>query len=142
MAATTHFERNITEASYLVTFSLPTTILAAAAVTSSGINVGTDAYHQENVEVSLDIPALSATIAPAAATTGFTFIIEESASSTFNGTTTLYQTTIAGSASGIAAKDLRVRLPSDSLQYLRAKVYMCTTCTDASAVTGTLALKF
>lgn len=137
-----YFERNLRDVSHSVTWALPTDVGSGNATSSSGIDIASQTFRPEEVEVSLVVPALSSTIAPAASTAGVTFIIEQSASSTFNGTTQIYQENIAGSGSGIAAKDFRARLPSNGLQYIRGRIYLGTTCTDASAVTATLSLRF
>lgn len=137
------FARNRVDASLLATFALPTTLLAAGSRQSAAITLDADTYEPENVEVSLAVPALSATIAPAAATGGVTFAVESGTTSTFTtATRTIGSITIAGSASGIAAQDIRFRLPSDCERFLRARITLATTCTDASAVVGTFTLRF
>lgn len=125
------------------TFALPTTLLVAGATYSASIDLGTGDHKPENMEVCLEVPALSATIAPAAATDGVTYEIVCSSSSTHATIDrTIVSKTVAGSASGIAAQEVRGRVPSDCARYLFARVYLSTTCTDASAVAGTFTARF
>lgn len=138
------FARNIQDASLNpATFALPTTLQVAGATKSAAIDLGADTYKVENIEAELLIPTLSATIAPAAATVGATYEIFASTSSTLNVVSRIIASvTTAGSASGVAQTALRGRLPSNCERYLGARVYLSTTCTDASAVSGTLTLRF
>jgi len=138
------FARNIQDASLNpATFALPTTLLVAGATKSAAIDLGADTVKPENIEAELAVPALNATIAPAAATVGVTYEIFASASSTLNTVDRIIASkTVAGSGSGIVAQAVRGRLPSDCPRYLGARVYLSTTCTDASAVAGTLTLRF
>ena len=138
------FARNLQDASLNpATFALPTTIAAAGSKTSAAIDLGADTVKTSNLEVELLVPTLSDTIAPAASTAGVTYSIETSTTSTFAAVArTIVSKTIAGSASGVAQTALRCRLPSDCERYIRARVLLGTTCTDASAVAGTLTLRF
>lgn len=136
--------RNIQDASLNpATFALPTTLLAAGSKQSAAIDLGADTFKPENIELEILIPTLSATIAPAASTGGVTYAIESGTTSTFTTATRIIGSiTIAGSASGVAQTALRVRVPSDCERYVRARVTLATTCTDASAVSGTFTIRF
>ena len=138
------FARNRQDASLNpATFALPTTLLVAGATKSAAIDLGTDTVKPETIEVELLVPTLNATMAPAAATVGATYEIFSSTSSTLASVAkTIAAVTTAGSASGIAQTVLRGRVPSDCARYIGARVYISTTCTDASAVAATLTLRF
>jgi hypothetical protein len=138
------FARNRQDASLNpATFALPTTLLAAGSKQSAAIDLGSDTYENESFELELSIPALSSTIAPAASTGGVTYAIESGTTSTFTtASRTIGSITIAGSASGVAETALRCRVPSNCERYVRARVTLATTCTDASAVAGTLTIRF
>lgn len=138
------FALNVQDASLNpATFALPTTLLAAGSKTSAAVDLGADTFKNQNFEIELLVPTLNATIAPAASTGGVTYSIE---SATDSGFTTVARTivsqTIAGSASGVAQTTLRTRVPSNCERYIRARVLLATTCTDASAVSATLTLRF
>ncbi len=123
------------------TFTLPAT--ASANTTSAAVDLGADAIKPEGVEVEIAIPALSDTIAPAGSTVGVTLSIESSTTSTFVAVArTLVSKTLVGAGSGIAAQGVRCRLPSDCERYIRGKVAFGATTTDASALAGTLTLRF
>lgn len=138
------FGRNTQDASLNpATFALPTTLLAAGAKVSAAVDLGADTVKGGSFEVELLIPTLNATMAPAAATGGVTYYIESSTTSTFAAIArTIVSKNIAGSASGVAQTALRARVPSDCERYIRGGVLLATTCTDASAVSGTLTLRF
>lgn len=138
------YARNIQDASLNpATFALPTTIAAAGSKQSASIDLGADTFKPENVELELYVPTLSATIAPAASTAGVTFAIESGTTSTFTtATRTIASITVAGSASGIDAQTLRTRVPSNCERYVRARVTLGTTATDASALAGTFTARF
>lgn len=137
------FGRNIQDATYVATFALPTTLLETAAKTSAIWDIGTAPFKDENIEVELSVPALSSTIAPAAATVGVTYQWESSSTSTFSVVARkIVSQTIVGSGSGVVATVVRGRLPSNCERYIRAKIFISTTCTDASAVTATASLRF
>lgn len=137
------YARNIQDASLNpATFALPTQVGEANGKLSAAIDLGTDTVKPENVEVELLVPTLSATIAPAASTAGVAYEIITSTSSTLNTTARRFQKITAGSGSGVAQTTLRFRLPSDCERYIGAKVWLGTTCTDASAVSATLTLRF
>jgi hypothetical protein len=138
------FAKNIQDASLNpATFALPTTIASAGSKTSAAVDLGADTVKPENVEIELSVPALSDTIAPAGSTAGVTYSIESSTTSTFAAVArTIVSKNLVGTGSGVAATLLRTRVPSDCERYIRARVLLGTTCTDASALAGTLTLRF
>lgn len=138
------FARNIQDASLNpASFTLPTTVGAGSATVSAAVDLGPDVYDTERLELELSIPALSNTIAPAGSTAGVTYLVESSTSSTFNTIArTISSINLVGTGSGVAAEKLRTRIPSDCERYVRGKVILGTTCTDASALAGTLTLRF
>lgn len=138
------FARNIQDASLNpATWALPTQVGEANGKLSAAIDLGADVFKMAGYELEISIPTLSATIAPAASTAGVYYEIIASTSSTLNTTARkLLVKNIAGTASGVSATKVRVRVPADCEQYVGAKVWLGTTCTDASAVAGTLTIRF
>lgn len=138
------FARNIQDASLNpATFALPTTIAAAGSKTSAAVDLGADVYKTANLELELSIPALTDTMAPVGATAGVTYSIESSTTSTFAAVArTIVSQNLVGTGSGVLATLLRTRVPSDCERYIRARVLLGTTATDASTLAGTLTLRF
>jgi hypothetical protein len=138
------FARNIQDASLNpATFALPTTIATAGSKTSAAVDLGADTFKPANFEVELLVPTLSDTIAPSGSTAGVTYSIESSTTSTFAAVArTIVSKNLVGTGSGVAQTALRTRVPSDCERYIRARVLLGTTCTDASAVSATLSLRF
>lgn len=138
------FARNIQDASLNpATFALPTTVGSAGAATSAAIDLGVDAFKTERLELELSVPALTNTMAPSGATAGVTYSFESSTSSTFSSIArTIVSKNLVGTGSGVAATLLRTRVPSDCERYVRAKVILGTTATDASSLAGTVTLRF
>jgi hypothetical protein len=139
------FGLNIQDASLNpATFALPTTLLTAGSKTSAAVDLGADTVKPSSIELELLVPTLNSTMMPAAATGGVVYSIESGVTSTFSdgAARVLVSKTIAGSASGVAQTALRCRLPSDCERYIRARVALPTTATDASAVAATLSLRF
>ena len=136
------FARNIQDGSINpATFALPSA--ASASTTSAVIDLGTDTVKAEMVEIELSIPSLTSTIAPSTVTAGVTYIVESSTTSAFTATArTVVSKNIVGSTVGVAATVLRTRVPSDCERYVRGKVTLGATATDASAVAGTLTARF
>jgi hypothetical protein len=134
------FSRNVVDSNLDETFALPAS--ASASTNSTVIDLGADVYKGENYEVSLVVPALSATIVPDTRTV--TYLIETSTTSAFSAVdrTVFTQTFTAAGGTGVAAQDIRVRLPSNSARYLRGKVTFGASTTDGSAVSATIALRF
>lgn len=125
------------------TWALPTQVGEANGKLSAAIDLGSDVVKTDRFEVEISIPTLSDTIAPAASTAGVNYEIIASTSSTLNTTARkLLVKNIAGTASGVSATKVRIRVPSDCEQYIGGKVWLGTTCTDASAVAATLTLRF
>jgi hypothetical protein len=138
------FARNIQDASLNpATFALPTTVGSAGAKTSAAVDLGADTVKPETIELELSVPALTDTMAPAAATAGVTYSIESSTTSTFAAVArTIVSKNLVGAGAGVAATILRTRVPSDCERYVRAKVLLGTTATDASTLAATLTLRF
>lgn len=133
------FCRNVVDANLDESFALPAS--ASSSTTSTVIDLGADAYKGENYEVSLGVPALSDTIVPNTRTV--TYLIESSTSSAFSAVDrTIYTETFTGAGAGVAAQDIRVRLPSNCARYLRGKVTFGASTTTGAAVSATIALRF
>jgi hypothetical protein len=135
------FSRNISDAEHIKTFTLPASA-STSTQNATGFDLGADIFKGETVEVSMTVPALSATLVPDTRTT--TYILETSTASNFATIdATLYTKTFTASGgAGVAAQDIRVRLPSNCARYLRGKVTHGASTTDSSAITATVALKF
>lgn len=134
------FARNIQDATYVATAALPSTASTFTAPTP--FDLGADVYKTEAFEVSVSVPALSATIVPNASTV--TYSIETSASSGFG---TIVQTLstdtfTASGGTGVAAFSRRVRVPADCARYLRAKVAFGASTTTGAALSATVKLLF
>lgn len=138
------FARNLQDASLNpATFALPTTIATAGSKTSAAVDLGADTVKPENIEVELSVPALTDTMAPAGSTAGATYSIESSTTSTFAAVArTIVSKNMVGTGSGVVATVLRTRVPSDCERYIRARVLLGTTATDASTLAATLTLRF
>lgn len=136
------FARNIQDASLNpATFTLPA---SAGSTQSAAIDLGADTLKPESFEVELSVPALSTTINPGTNSAGFIYIIESSTTSTFAAVArTLASITYAGSTTtATAAALLRTRVPSNCERYIRAKITGGATMADASALVGTVTLRF
>lgn len=136
------FARNLLDASLNpATFTLPSAL--SLSTTSAVIDLGTDTVKCEMFEIELAVPALTSTMNPSAATGGFTYIIESSATSAFSAVArTIVSKTIAGSTVATPATALRARIPSDCERYVRGKVSSAATTADASSLAATLTLRF
>jgi hypothetical protein len=136
------FARNIQDASLNpATFALPAS--ASTSTTSAVIDLGTDVYKTERLELDLLIPALSTTIAPDTRTV--TAIIETSTTSVFTAVdATIFSKILTGAGgAGIGIQNsLRCRVPSNCAQYVRAKVTFGASTTDGSAVSATFTPRF
>ena len=133
------FCRNVVDSNLDDQFALPAS--ASTSTNSGAIDLGADAYKSENYEVSLSVPTLSDTICPNTRTV--TYIIESSTVSNFASIDrTVFTQTYTGAGSGIAAQDIRARLPSNCARYVRGKVTFGASTTDGSAVAATIALRF
>ena len=138
------FARNIKDASLNpATWALPTQVGEANGKKSAAIDLGADVFKTGHFEVEIAVPTLSDTIAPAGATAGVNYEILASTSSTLNTTARkLLVKNFVGTGSGVPATTVRCRVPADCERYIGAKVWLGTTCTDASAVAATLTLRF
>lgn len=138
------FAQNVQDVSLNpATFALPTQVGEANGKTSAAIDLGADTRKPENIELEILVPTLNSIIAPAAATAGVNYEFQSSTTSTFAAIArTIVRKNIAGSASGVEQTTVRCRLPSDCERYVRGKVWLGTTCTDASAVSSTVTLRF
>lgn len=136
------FARNIQDAGggFLYTFALPTQVGEANGKTSSAIDLSGLTFNAENLEVELLVPTLSSTICPNSSTAGVYYEIHTSNSSTFNGEVGFYRENYTGT--GVNQTATRSRIANYGGRYVRGKVWLGTTCTDASAVTATLTLRF
>ena len=132
------FARNQKDALTTVTRALPT---ADGTVTSSDIDL--EAYlagpSLEPVELSIEVPALSATLLPSADT--LTITVQGGASATPSTTLNLVKV-ITGTGSTIAAQEIRFRLPSDCPRYINVKFVAAGGTGDQSGVSATVALRF
>jgi hypothetical protein len=133
-------QRNVKDANFVKTFALPAA--ASSSTTSAILDLGTNTYLPEAIEVSLSIPALSSTIVPDTRTV--TLIVEVSTSSTLAtvSQTVLSEVLTGAGGAGVAATEKRVRLPAGCPRYIRAKVTFGTLTTDGSANSATFALLF
>lgn len=135
MADANVFARNLRDTNIdPATFTLPAA--ASASTVSAAINLGTDEYKSEHIEVALSVPALSTTIVPDTRTVDY--ILETSSVSNFAtiDQTQSYRQTGAGGA-GVAAFEARFRVPSNCKQYVRTKVTFGASTTDGSALSAT-----
>lgn len=122
------------------TFTLPAS--ASTSTQSAAIDFGVDAFKTGHIELELNIPALSTTIAPDTRTV--TAIWETSTTSNFSAVArTIYSKILTGAGgAGIAASSHLCRLPSDCERYVRAKVTFGASTTDGSAVSATPRVNF
>lgn len=137
------FARNLQDASLNPsTFTLPSA--ASSSTTSSAIDLGADTLKPSHFELELSVPAVSTTINPGGSTAGVTYLFESSTTSTFAAVERIIgSVNFAGSTTTTtAAYVLRARVPSNCARYVRGKVTLGTTCTDASALAATLTLRF
>lgn len=134
--------QNIQDASLNpATFTLGT---AGTTATSAAVDLGSESIKPGNFELELAIPALTTTMNTGTNTSGVTYIIESSTTSTFVAIDqTLASYNSAGSTTtALAAKSLRTRVPSNCARYIRGKVLPGTTGGDMSTLVGTLTLRF
>jgi len=133
------FARNIQDASLNpAAFALNNGV---GSTQSAVIDLGADTY-KPPVELQVDVPALNATMVPDSKTVNY--IIETSTTSAFSAVAqTILNDQVAGASSaGVAAYSARVRIPSNSARYVRAKVTLGATTGDASSISGTLTARF
>lgn len=145
---------NLKDEQLIRTKALPAS--ASASITTDAIQLigGADSqggFYSE-CELLIEVPALSATIlpaavvSPAAAAGKLTVSVEESdtdSADAWNSAATIYSFDIEGGESGgSAAVEKRFRLPIGVKKYIRVKATTNATATDASAVTLTASLVF
>jgi hypothetical protein len=132
------FARNIKDTLTTVTRALPT---ADGTVTSADIDLGAinAGLSLEKVELSIEVPALSATLLPNADT--LTITVQGGASATPSTSINLVKV-ITGTGSTIAAQEIRFRLPSDCPRYVNVKFVAAGGTGDQSGVSATVALRF
>ena len=132
------FVRNIKDTLTTVTRALPT---ADGTVTSSDIDLGAvnGGRSVENVELSIEVPALTSTLLPSADTLTITVQGGASAAPT---TSLNLVTVITGTGSTIAAQELRFRLPSNCPRYVNVKFVAAGGTGDQSGVSATIALRY
>lgn len=134
------FARNIQDASINpAAFALNN---GAGSTQSDVIDLGADTYKPDSIELQFSVPALNATMVPDSKTVNY--IIETSTTSAFSAVAqTILNDQVAGASSaGVAAYSARVRIPSNSARYVRAKVTLGATTGDASSISGTLTARF
>ena len=132
------FARNIKDTLTTVTRALPT---ADGTVTSADIDLGAinAGLSLEKVELSIEVPAISATLLPNADT--LTITVQGGASATPSTSLNLVKV-ITGTGSTIAAQEIRFRLPSDCPRYVNVKFVAAGGTGDQSGVSATVALRF
>jgi len=128
------FARKVQDAAFSITRALPT---ADGTVTTADFDLGTG-VKPENVELELVIPALNATQLPNADT--LTITVQHGAAAT--PTTELLRLPVITGSSGYAGGTFRLRLPSNTLQYLNVKIVAAGGTGDISGATATLKLLF
>lgn len=122
-------------------FALPAA--ASTSTSSAAIDLGTDPFKPENIELDLALPALSTTIAPDTRTV--TVIWETSTVSNFASIdATIFSKVLTGAGGvGIAAQTgLKCRLPSNCARYVRATVTFGASTTTGAAVNATPTVRF
>lgn len=132
------FVRNQKDTDLIVTRALPT---ADGTVTSSDLDLGTvnAGRSLEPVELSVEVPALTATHLPSADT--LTITVQGGASASPSTSLNIVKV-ITGTGSTIAAQELRFRLPSDCPRYINVKFVAAGGTGDISGQTATIALRF
>lgn len=141
MATKRAYKRNIKDRDLIKKFTLPAA--ASNSTTSAALDLGVRTAAgslPSELELVLEIPALSATIAPDTRTV--TLTIEESDAENFGSTTTTGTLVLTGAGGvGIAANELRVALSPHSKRYVRGKVAFGASTTDGSALEAEFSLR-
>lgn len=135
------FARNIQDASLNpAAFALPSA--ASSSVYSATIDLGSDIWKTEQVELEVSIPALSTTIVPDSRTV--TVSVETATDSGFSAVaqTILYDVLTGAGGAGVGAYLKRIRFPSNCARYARIKIALGASTTDGSAVSCTPSLRF
>ncbi len=141
------FALNLQDASLNpATWALPTQVGETNGKKSAAVDLGADTFKNARFELEISVPALSDTIAPVGSTAGAYYEIWTTTSSTLDltvaGAELIGKRNYVGTGSGVVATVLRARVPSNSPRYACGKVWLGTTCTDASALAATLTLRF
>jgi hypothetical protein len=138
------FSRNVTDkAVNPVPFALPASASTSTNSTTFDLQTPREgSCRPENFELSLIVPALSATIVPNASTV--TYIVESSSASNFS---PIYQTLLSevqtgAGGVGVAAVDYRCAVPNDCARYIRFRVAFGASTTTGAAVLATGSVKF
>lgn len=120
-----------------VTRALPT---ADGTVTSSDIDLGAVIGGEglDNVELTVEIPALNSTQLPNADTLTVTVQVGAAASPT----TSLNMVRVFTGSSGVAATTWSLRLPPDCPRYINVKFVAAGGTGDISAYSATIALRY
>lgn len=132
--------RNIEDGAYYVaSFALPNA--ASTSVDSAKIDLAsTYPYRNEDVEIELSVPALTATICPNGDTV--TYIIYASTASSSGTVTQTILSDLKTGSSGVPAYTKRVRVAPNSARYIYARVTFGASTTDGSALSATVRLLF
>lgn len=131
-----YFARNIRDAALEITQALPE---SDGTETSADFDLGAGDFKPESVELTIDVPELTATHLPSADTLTITVQAGAEAAPT---TSAGIVFVITGTGSTIAAQQLRCRLPSNVAQYVNVKFVAAGTTGDMSALDATIALRF
>lgn len=129
------FARNVRDYAHTITRALPT---ADGTVTSTDIDLGAGVYKDENYELEITIPALTATQLPNADTLTITVQAGAAASPT---TAVAVLPVITGST-GHAGSVIRYRFPSNVARYANVKIVAAGGTGDISASSATIRLIF
>ena len=124
-------------------FALPAA--ASSSTTSAVIDLGTDVFKPENMELDLGVLVIENGDWHAPDTRTVTAIIETSTTSNFAAVdATIFSRILTGAGgAGIAAQTtLKCRLPVNCARYVRAKVTFGASTTDGSAVSATFTPRF
>lgn len=125
------FARNVKDAGqYQTDATMPT---ADATVYSQDFNLGAGAYKGEHYEFIVKLPSVTVTHLPDADTLTVSICAGAAAAPTTAILPSIHVVTGAGGA-GAAASEIRVRLPSDCPQYVRARVVAAGGTGDMSAL--------
>lgn len=127
--------RAIKDKLFVVTRALPT---ADGTVTSADIDLGSDAFKPEEVELHIIVPALNSTQLPNADT--LTITVQAGASATPS--TSLFSLPVITGSTGYAGNTFKFRLPPACPRYLNVKFVAAGGTGDISASTATVQLVF
>lgn len=133
------FARNITDANLNSTaVALPT---ADGTSYSADLDLGAEAYKDENYELEVTVPSLTVTHLPNADTLTVAVCAGASASPTTVIADAVVVYTGAGGA-GATGSTIRYRFPSNVARYARVRLVAAGGTGDMSAVSATVGLRF